>query len=168
MLISVRKHSCNNNSLYELWKQGKVEECYRLMLVVASTAAVYFQSSNNNKRKFGTTLPGSPRGVMDMSFSYDTSSSNDSWSVAAATTTASVSSSPEPLFKKSRAPSTRLAKDWLFDIWLSSDDQIKKKNLYVSKYKPLPLPYPPCNNIYIYNVLNREGWLSFGTSFNVQ
>lgn len=81
----------------------KVEDCYRLMMVVASAAAAYFQSSNNNKRKFGITLPGSPRGVMDMSFSSDTS--NDSWSVAA-----SVSSSPEPLFKRSRAP-TMLAED---------------------------------------------------------
>lgn len=72
-----------------------MEECYRLISVVAST--VHFRSSK--KRKF-RPLPGSPKGVMDLSFSSD-SSSIDSWSVAAA----SVSSSPELLSKKSRAQS---------------------------------------------------------------
>ncbi|XP_044474470.1 cyclin-D3-1-like isoform X2 [Mangifera indica] len=51
--------------------------------------------NKSNKRKFGS-VPGSPNGVMDVSFSSDTS--NDSWPVAL-----SVSSSPEPLSKKSRA-----------------------------------------------------------------
>ncbi|KAI5655252.1 hypothetical protein M9H77_32439 [Catharanthus roseus] len=73
--------------------KDKVEECYRLIPVVAS--ASYLHSSN--KRKF-RSVPGSPRGVMDMSFSSD-SSSDYSWPMAAA----SVSSSPEPLSKRTRA-----------------------------------------------------------------
>lgn len=72
-------------------KQDKVEDCFRLISEVA--ANLHFHSSN--KRKF-RSFPGSPKGVMDLSFSSE--SSNDSWSVA----TASVSSSPEPMFKKSR------------------------------------------------------------------
>ncbi|XP_016477142.1 cyclin-D3-3 isoform X1 [Nicotiana tabacum] len=70
--------------------KDKVEDCYKLMQEVASN--IDFHS---NKRKFGTNLPGSPTGVMDVSFSSDYS--NDSWSVAT-----SVSSSPEPLSKKTR------------------------------------------------------------------
>ncbi|KAK4352123.1 hypothetical protein RND71_027641 [Anisodus tanguticus] len=66
--------------------KDKVEECYRLIQEVAWN--IDFRS---NKRKFGT-LPGSPTGVMDVSFSSD--SSNDSWLVA--------TSSPEPLSKKTR------------------------------------------------------------------
>lgn len=81
------------NNLLCVVKQDKVEECYRLISEVAS--AYHFHSSN--KRKF-RSVPGSPKGVMDLSFSSE-SSSNDSWSVAGA----SVSSSPEPLTKKSRA-----------------------------------------------------------------
>ncbi|CAK9144199.1 unnamed protein product [Ilex paraguariensis] len=69
----------------------KVDDCLKLIQELA--LRTHFFSSN--KRKFGS-LPGSPKGVMDMSFSSD--SSNDSWAVAAA----SVSSSPEPLSKKSR------------------------------------------------------------------
>ncbi|KAK6792730.1 hypothetical protein RDI58_011811 [Solanum bulbocastanum] len=69
--------------------KDKVEECYRLVQEVACN--IDFDS---NKRKFGT-LPGSPTGVMDVSFSSDYS--NDSWSVAT-----SVTSSPEPLSKKIR------------------------------------------------------------------
>ncbi|KAH0681449.1 hypothetical protein KY284_022534 [Solanum tuberosum] len=69
--------------------KDKVEECYRQIQEVACN--IDFDS---NKRKFGT-LPGSPTGVMDVSFSSDYS--NDSWSVAT-----SVTSSPEPLSKKIR------------------------------------------------------------------
>ncbi|CAN4092654.1 unnamed protein product [Withania somnifera] len=70
--------------------KDKVEECYRLIQEVACN--IDFHS---NKRKFGR-LPGSPTGVMDVSFSSDYS--NDSWSLA----TSSVTSSPEPLSKKTR------------------------------------------------------------------
>ncbi|KAG8377467.1 hypothetical protein BUALT_Bualt08G0036000 [Buddleja alternifolia] len=66
--------------------KDKVEECYKQI-------EDHFQSSK--KRKFGS-LPGSPKGVVDIAFSSD--SSNDSWAVAASV--ASVSSSPEPSSKK--------------------------------------------------------------------
>lgn len=69
----------------------KVNECSKLVLELWSG---YEQGKQCMKRKFGS-VPGSPNGVIDMSFSCD--SSNDSWAVAA-----SVSSSPEPLSKKSR------------------------------------------------------------------
>ncbi|RDX58205.1 Cyclin-D3-2, partial [Mucuna pruriens] len=70
----------------------KVNECWKVMLELWSG---YEKGKQCMKRKFGS-VPGSPNGVMDVSFSCD--SSNDSWAVAAA----SVSSSPEPLSKKSR------------------------------------------------------------------
>lgn len=73
-------------------KQDKVDECCKLIFELASRGSC----NPSNKRKFGS-LPRSPKGVMDVSFSSD--SSNDSWAVAAS----SVSSSPEPLSKKSRA-----------------------------------------------------------------
>ncbi|CAI9115847.1 OLC1v1016851C1 [Oldenlandia corymbosa var. corymbosa] len=71
--------------------KDKVEDCLRLISEVASNLNFY----SSNKRKF-RSLPGSPKGVMDLSFSSE--SSNDSWSFAAS----SVSSSPEPLSKKNR------------------------------------------------------------------
>lgn len=71
-----------------MYKQGKVE---RLKMELA----IEDYGNKSNKRKFGS-IPGSPNGVMDVSFSSD--SSNDSWAV-----TLSVSSSPEQLSKKSRA-----------------------------------------------------------------
>lgn len=73
-------------------KQDKVDECCKLILELATLG----HGNQSNKRKFGS-IPSSPKGVMDMSFSSD--SSNDSWTVA----DSSVSSSPEPLSKKSRA-----------------------------------------------------------------
>ncbi|KAJ1396752.1 Cyclin-like [Sesbania bispinosa] len=73
--------------------KDKVDECCKVMLEVWSG---YEQGKQCIKRKFGS-IPGSPNGVMDVSFSCD--SSNDSWAVAAA----SVSSSPEPLSKKTRS-----------------------------------------------------------------
>lgn len=71
-----------------MYKQDQVE---KLKLKLAMEG----YGNKSNKRKFGS-VPGSPNGVMDVSFSSDTS--NDSWPVAL-----SVSSSPEPLSKKSRA-----------------------------------------------------------------
>lgn len=69
--------------------QEKVNSCCKLMLELWSE----FEGKQCMKRKFGIGwIPGSPNGVMDVSFSCD-SSSNDS----------SVSSSPEPLSKKSRS-----------------------------------------------------------------
>ncbi|XP_015061413.1 cyclin-D3-3-like isoform X1 [Solanum pennellii] len=69
--------------------KDNVTDCCKLVQEVASNV-----DFNSNKHKFGA-LPGSPIGVMDVSFSSD--SSNDSWAVAA-----SVSSSPEPSSKKTR------------------------------------------------------------------
>ncbi|KAL2458994.1 Cyclin-D3-1 [Forsythia ovata] len=71
--------------------KDKVEECCSQIQEVATR----IQFHSFNKRKFGS-LPGSPKGVVDVSFSFD--SSNDSWGVCSAAT--SVSSSPEPLTKK--------------------------------------------------------------------
>jgi cyclin D3 len=73
-------------------KQDKVEDCSKFLMEFALRDHFKLLS---NKRKF-CSLPGSPSGVVDVSFSSD--SSNDSWSVAS-----SVSSSPKPLSKKSRA-----------------------------------------------------------------
>lgn len=70
----------------------KIDACYKL---IDDDHALRSQRYSHNKRKFGS-VPGSPRGVMELCFSSD--GSNDSWSVAA-----SVSSSPEPHSKKSRA-----------------------------------------------------------------
>lgn len=74
-----------------------MEDCCKLVLELASVVNLGNQS---NKRKFGS-VPSSPNGVMDVSFSSD--SSDDSWAVAS-----SVSSSPEPLSKKSRAIQDKL------------------------------------------------------------
>ncbi|KAI4337013.1 hypothetical protein L6164_015475 [Bauhinia variegata] len=79
--------------------KDKVEECYKLILELVSgyECQHHVIGKESNKRKFGSA-PGSPNGVMDVSFSFSASdSSNDSWSVAG-----SVSSSPEPLSKKTR------------------------------------------------------------------
>ncbi|XP_052188362.1 cyclin-D3-1-like [Diospyros lotus] len=70
--------------------KDKVEECYKLIL-----ESDLVPGQQSNKRKFGSD-PGSPKGVIDLSFSSDCS--NDSWAV-----TISVPSSPEPLSKKIKA-----------------------------------------------------------------
>lgn len=72
----------------------KVKDCYELIGELASNTSCCFNGQQNNphKRKH-QQIPSSPSNVIDASFSSD--SSNDSWAV--------VSSSPEPLFKKSRA-----------------------------------------------------------------
>ncbi|EXB89228.1 hypothetical protein L484_006781 [Morus notabilis] len=75
--------------------KDKAEDCCKLISELASANV-----GQSKKRKFGVVVvPGSPNGVMDVSFSSD--SSNDSWAVAS-----SVSSSPEPLSKKMRAHTT--------------------------------------------------------------
>ncbi|CAL0305805.1 unnamed protein product [Lupinus luteus] len=61
----------------------KIGECCKLMV-----------DKQCKKRRFGS-IPGSPNGVMDVSFSSH--SSNDSWAISA-----SVSFSPEPFSKKAR------------------------------------------------------------------
>ncbi|KAK8551993.1 hypothetical protein V6N13_120427 [Hibiscus sabdariffa] len=77
--------------------KDKVDECCKLIIESATTRS---QGNQSNKRRF-SSIPGSPNGVMDVSFSSD--NSNDSWSV-----TSSVSSSPEPQSKKSRIQQQQL------------------------------------------------------------
>ncbi|GLT58887.1 hypothetical protein SLA2020_317470 [Shorea laevis] len=75
--------------------KDKVDDCFNLI-----TESAIYHSTQSNKRKFGS-IPSSPNGVMEVSFSSD--SSNDSWSV-----TSSVSSSPEPMSKKIRVEQDQL------------------------------------------------------------
>lgn len=79
------------NQILITFTQEMVDDCCKLILEMSSSLR-----SLGNKRKFGSSMPGSPNGVIDISFSSD--SSNDSWAVAS-----SVSSSPEPVSKKTRA-----------------------------------------------------------------
>ncbi|MBA0710912.1 hypothetical protein Golax_010166, partial [Gossypium laxum] len=76
----------------------KVNECCELIMEWATRV----EGNQSNKRRF-SSIPGSPNGVMDVSFSSD--SSNDSWAVASS---ASVSSSPEPMSKKTRTQQDQL------------------------------------------------------------
>ncbi|CAM8998591.1 unnamed protein product [Rhodiola kirilowii] len=71
----------------------KVSECYELIRDLTSSCGGFLSI----KRKFGSLPgnPGSPTGVIDASFSSD--SSNNSWSAES-----SVTSSPEPHSKRSR------------------------------------------------------------------
>ncbi|PIA56602.1 hypothetical protein AQUCO_00700743v1 [Aquilegia coerulea] len=72
--------------------KDKVDECYKLIL---ESTLSFNRHGYSNKRKF-QSIPSSPNGVIDASFSCE--NSNDSWALAS-----SVTSSPEPFFKKSRA-----------------------------------------------------------------
>ncbi|KAF8404966.1 hypothetical protein HHK36_009861 [Tetracentron sinense] len=93
--------SCNpvqyQNQLMGVLKisKDKVDDCYQLILELSGTHGNSLTQNNTRKRKYDP-VSESPNGVIDASFSCD--SSNDSWAVAS-----SVSSSPEPLFKRSRA-----------------------------------------------------------------
>ncbi|KAI3986947.1 hypothetical protein MKX01_039882 [Papaver californicum] len=74
--------------------KDKVDECVELIL--ECTAPLDY-SVANRKRKYESSVPGSPNGVMDANFSSD--SSNDSWVVTESVAVAS----PKPSsFKKSR------------------------------------------------------------------
>ncbi|XWS29779.1 hypothetical protein CRYUN_Cryun24cG0059600 [Craigia yunnanensis] len=72
--------------------EDKVNACYKLILELLES---HCKGNQGHKRKH-RSIPSSPNGVIDTSFSCD--SSDDSWAV-----TSSVSSSPHPLFKRSRA-----------------------------------------------------------------
>ncbi|KAJ8766874.1 hypothetical protein K2173_009218 [Erythroxylum novogranatense] len=74
--------------------EEKVDDCYELILELSKTRSRPC-NSKSQKRKY-EPIPSSPSGVIDAGFSDD--SSNDSWTLS----WSSVSSSPEPLFKKSR------------------------------------------------------------------
>ncbi|CAH9131922.1 unnamed protein product [Cuscuta epithymum] len=76
--------------------KDKVEECHKLIKEVGSR--IHFESAY--KRKYGA-IPGSPRGVMEVSFSTNNSSNDSSWpAMADSSPSSSVCSSPEPLSKK--------------------------------------------------------------------
>ncbi|KAL5726175.1 hypothetical protein ACHQM5_009242 [Ranunculus cassubicifolius] len=91
--------TCNpmeyQNQLMEILKidKDKLDECYGFILDS-------ILGSNDRKRKYESE-PSSPIGVIDASFSCD--SSNDSWAVSS-----SVSSSPKCMFKKSRLQELQL------------------------------------------------------------
>lgn len=73
--------------------EDKINECYKLILELSDSHGHIHNHSHKRKHLF---IPSSPNGVVDATFSCD--SSNDSWAVAS-----SVSSSPEPPFKRSRS-----------------------------------------------------------------
>ncbi|KAL1134104.1 hypothetical protein V6Z11_A12G083800 [Gossypium hirsutum] len=72
--------------------EDKVNACYKL---ISELLESQYKGNQGHKRKY-KSIPSSPNGVIDASFGCD--SSDDSWAV-----TSSVSSSPQPLFKRSRA-----------------------------------------------------------------
>ncbi|XWS45219.1 hypothetical protein CRYUN_Cryun15aG0117400 [Craigia yunnanensis] len=72
--------------------EDKVNACYKLILELLES---HCKGNQGRKRKH-RSIPSSPNGVIDASFSCN--SLDDSWAV-----TSSVSSSPQPLFKRSRA-----------------------------------------------------------------
>ncbi|KAL4378735.1 hypothetical protein GQ457_02G008050 [Hibiscus cannabinus] len=72
--------------------EDKVNACYEL---ISELLESQYKGNQGHKRKH-RSIPNSPNGVFDVSFSCD--SSDDSWVV-----TSSVSSSPQPPFKRSRA-----------------------------------------------------------------
>ncbi|XP_075672698.1 cyclin-D3-3-like [Castanea sativa] len=73
----------------------KVNDCCNLILELSNAYNCAHNNPHSHKRKY-EQVPDSPSGVIDAVFSSD--SSNDSWAVGS-----SAYSSPEPLFKKSRA-----------------------------------------------------------------
>lgn len=90
-LCSIRVESLNQ--LLNGIDKGKVGECCRMIRERANS------NPCSNKRKMGRSVPSSPSGVIDASFSCD--SSNDSWTATMASTS-SISSLPEPPPKRSR------------------------------------------------------------------
>ncbi|KAM0057870.1 putative cyclin domain-containing protein [Helianthus debilis subsp. tardiflorus] len=77
--------------------EGKLDDCSKFILEVSDNPGSSYSICQKRKYHFA---PGSPNGVIDSYFSSDNSS--DSWAVASSSV--SVSSSPEPpVFKKIRA-----------------------------------------------------------------
>lgn len=74
--------------------QENVNECYKLIQEISESHSHHIH--NQSRKRENVSTPSSPKGVIDAYFSSD--SSNDSWAIAS-----SVSSSPEPRFKRSRA-----------------------------------------------------------------
>ncbi|MCD7454995.1 hypothetical protein HAX54_026723 [Datura stramonium] len=83
------------NQLMSVLKVRKdiLEECHDLIIELMGASCYKLCQSLKRKHQ---SVPGSPSGVIDAYFSCE--SSNDSWSVAS-----SISSSPEPQYKKNKA-----------------------------------------------------------------
>ncbi|CAH9089950.1 unnamed protein product [Cuscuta epithymum] len=103
MLIAFEEIELNNAAEYHdelitILKINKevVDECYNVILEVNPRD----KHCQNLKRKY-QSVPGSPDGVIDAYFSCE--SSNDSWAF-----NPSVTSSPEPLYKRSRSQDQRM------------------------------------------------------------
>ena len=77
--------------IVDLFQQDKVNACYKLILELLES---HCKGNQGHKRKH-RSIPSSPNGVIDPSFSCD------SYDLRAVTS--SVSPSPHPLFKRSRA-----------------------------------------------------------------
>ncbi|KAM3363459.1 cyclin-D3-2 [Capsicum galapagoense] len=96
--------SCNameyQNQLMSVLKVGKdsLDECHDLIVELMGTSRYKFCQSLKRKHQL---VPGSPSGVIDAYFSCE--SSNDSWSVAS-----SISSSPEPQYKRNKTQDQRM------------------------------------------------------------
>uniref|UniRef100_A0A803NR63 B-like cyclin n=1 Tax=Cannabis sativa TaxID=3483 RepID=A0A803NR63_CANSA len=84
-----------HNQLLNVLKinEERVNQCYELM--VETSVSLGFNKKQSYKRKHGS-VPGSPVGVIDASFSSD--NSNESWAIGALVPPRS----PEPRFKRSR------------------------------------------------------------------
>ncbi|KAH8519696.1 hypothetical protein POPTR_001G301800v4 [Populus trichocarpa] len=114
------------NQLLDVLKitKEKVNGCYGLILELSRNRTI--ANNKSQKRKF-EPMPSSPSGVIGAVFSSD--SSNDSWAVQGS----SVSSSPEPLFKKSRTQDK-----WVFADIVSSPPSSLSLSLPISFSKNLP------------------------------
>ncbi|KAF2321044.1 hypothetical protein GH714_033132 [Hevea brasiliensis] len=104
----------------------KVIDCYEFILKLSKTKTIASVVYKSHKRKY-EPIPRSPSGVIDATV-FSSDSSNDYWALRS-----SVSSSPERLFKKSRAQD-----QWV--LWTSLAALVnlkktrKKKNLFYYVY----------------------------------
>ncbi|KAK6923081.1 Cyclin, C-terminal domain [Dillenia turbinata] len=94
-VVEPYNHVEYQNQLMDILDVNKDEadECYKFILELLGGSGS--TENQSHKRKY-QSIPSSPNGIFDASFSSD--NSNDSWVVAS-----SVSSSPDPLIKRSRA-----------------------------------------------------------------
>ncbi|KAJ8567298.1 hypothetical protein K7X08_019506 [Anisodus acutangulus] len=79
-------------------RKDRLEECHGIILELMGTSC--YELCQSLKRKH-QVVPSSPSGVIDAYFSCE--SSNDSWSVAS-----SISSSPEPQYKRNKTQDQRM------------------------------------------------------------
>ncbi|XP_073156408.1 cyclin-D3-3-like [Henckelia pumila] len=97
MYVTKEIEPCKESELHNQFvsvlktSKEKVDECHKLIMEIMDDHGNKLRSKRKNE-----SIPSSPSGVVDTYFSSD--SSNDSWAFSS-----SVSSSPEPLFKRRRA-----------------------------------------------------------------